>query len=135
LRGIVACNRGVLLLPDSSADGRRRPTLARYVAGRVADLRRHHGISQQALAEQVGVNRSTITRFESGETSDPPLSLIERLAVALGVPARDLMPPPTPGAPTRRTSVGRVARGISAIHELTAASEQERESGPVGLAG
>lgn len=82
-----------------------RTTLAQYVAARVAHKRRQAGWTQDDLARAVGVNRSTITRFESGETVDPPLSLIDRIATALGVPVSDLVPsaPPDRTAPPNET--------------------------------
>ena len=47
-------------------------------------LRTKKGFSQQELAERMYVNRSTITRWESG-TRLPDLAMISRLSQCLGI--------------------------------------------------
>jgi transcriptional regulator with XRE-family HTH domain len=56
--------------------------------------RKARGISQEALAEVFGHNRTYIGGFERGERN-PSLKVIERLAAAIDVePFKLLMPPP-----------------------------------------
>jgi transcriptional regulator with XRE-family HTH domain len=53
---------------------------------RLAVLRKARGLTQQALADQVGLAVLQIRRYEGG-TSQPALDVIRRLAIALGVSA------------------------------------------------
>lgn len=48
-------------------------------------------LTQDELAELAGVHRTTVQDTEGGKT-DPKFSLLLRLARALRLPARDLMP-------------------------------------------
>ena len=50
---------------------------------RLAALRKERGLTQQALADQVGVTVLQIHRYENG-TSQPTLGVIRNLAIALG---------------------------------------------------
>ena len=52
-------------------------------------LRKKRSLTQEALAEEVGVTRQTIAKWESGE-SIPDLELAGRLAAALDVSLDDL---------------------------------------------
>lgn len=53
---------------------------------RLAALRKERGLTQQALADQVGLAVLQIRRYEGG-TSQPTLDVIRRLAIALGASA------------------------------------------------
>jgi transcriptional regulator with XRE-family HTH domain len=53
---------------------------------RLTVLRKARGLTQQALADQVGIAVLQVHRYESG-TSQPTLDVIRRLAIALGVSA------------------------------------------------
>lgn len=53
---------------------------------RLTALRKERGMTQQALANQVGLAVLQIRRYEGG-TSQPTLDVIRRLAIALGVSA------------------------------------------------
>jgi transcriptional regulator with XRE-family HTH domain len=57
---------------------------------RLASLRKKKGLTQQALAERVGVHVMQIYRYESG-TSQPTLDVIRKLAVELGVTADEIV--------------------------------------------
>ena len=63
------------------------------IAGNVLDfpqqlaaLRKHHGLTQRALAERVGIHVVQLRRYEGG-TSQPTLDVIRKLATALSVSA------------------------------------------------
>lgn len=56
---------------------------------RVAQARRRAGLSQQQLAERVGVGRATIARMEGGDTS-PSVALALTIARELGEPVEAL---------------------------------------------
>jgi transcriptional regulator with XRE-family HTH domain len=53
---------------------------------RLASLRKKKGLTQQVLAEKVGLHVIQIRRYESGG-SQPTLDVIRRLAIALSVSA------------------------------------------------
>jgi transcriptional regulator with XRE-family HTH domain len=53
---------------------------------RMAVLRKDKGLTQQALADKVGVHLTQIQRYESG-TVQPTLDVLRRLAIALSVSA------------------------------------------------
>jgi putative transcriptional regulator len=62
------------------------------IQNRIRRLRFDHGeITQQALAERVGVTRQTIIALEAGKYV-PSLLLAYRLATAFGVPVEDVFP-------------------------------------------
>lgn len=50
---------------------------------RLADLRRHNGLSQTEVAARMGTSQSALARLESGQ-SDARLSTLMRYAAALG---------------------------------------------------
>ena len=52
----------------------------------LAALRKQRTLTQQALAERIGVHVVQLRRYESG-SSQPTLEVIRRMAVALGVSA------------------------------------------------
>lgn len=53
---------------------------------RLAALRKGKGLTQQTLAEKVGVHLTQIQRYESGAVQ-PTLDVLRRLAIALSVSA------------------------------------------------
>jgi transcriptional regulator with XRE-family HTH domain len=57
---------------------------------RLKQLREAKGWSQARLADETGVTREYIARLETGK-HDPPLSRVEKLANALGVPIGRLL--------------------------------------------
>src|SRR5262245_50842438 len=69
---------------------------------RLRELRDAVGLNQAELAERAGVVPANISRWESGDR-EPLVSQVRKLADALGVPAEELLKPPTstPEAPRR----------------------------------
>jgi len=57
---------------------------------RLAALRKERGLTQQALAERVGIHVTQVRRYEGGG-AQPTLDVIRRLAVALSVSADQLV--------------------------------------------
>lgn len=47
--------------------------------------RRHAGFSQKQLAQAVGVQRSAVSHWESGESRNPGLANLRQVAVVTGV--------------------------------------------------
>jgi transcriptional regulator with XRE-family HTH domain len=66
---------------------------------RLVALRKEKGLTQQALADRVGVHVMQIRRYESG-ASQPTLDVIRRLAVALSVSADTLLFDPEDRGPS-----------------------------------
>jgi transcriptional regulator with XRE-family HTH domain len=64
----------------------RRQTLGQ----RIGDLRRSAGLSQDDLADRIGMERRSIQRYERGER-DPRFSELLLVAEALGVDMTDLV--------------------------------------------
>jgi transcriptional regulator with XRE-family HTH domain len=57
---------------------------------RVVELRKEKGLTQQHLAERVGVHVQQLKRYEAG-ASQPTLDVIRNLAMALGVSSDQLL--------------------------------------------
>ncbi len=68
-----------------------RLTGAIEVGRRVAEARDRRGKSQDALAAEVGVSRSSISMLEGGYRV-PRVDLLLRIAQSLGVSVADLLP-------------------------------------------
>jgi transcriptional regulator with XRE-family HTH domain len=66
---------------------------------RLAALRKEKGLTQQALADRVGVHVMQIRRYEGG-MSQPTLDVIRRLAIALSVSADTLLFDPEDRGPS-----------------------------------
>ena len=60
------------------------------IAQRLAELRRERGFSQEGLAEQLGLSRQAVSKWESG-ASDPSTTNLMALAKLFGVSAEDLL--------------------------------------------
>ena len=58
------------------------------IAQRLAELRRERGFSQEGLAEQLGLSRQAVSKWERG-AGFPDVSLLEPLADALAL-AREI---------------------------------------------
>lgn len=70
-------------------------SLLQFVAGRIHDLRTKYGgggISQEALANHLGVAPNTISRWETG-TYKPALDDLDKLARFFGVSVLEFFPP------------------------------------------
>ncbi|GGU90864.1 hypothetical protein GCM10010275_29780 [Streptomyces litmocidini] len=58
---------------------------------RVRDARLYADLTQEQLAERAGIDRSTLQRIERGQ-NDAKFSHLARVARALNLPTRDLLP-------------------------------------------
>lgn len=80
--------------PASSAARPRRlreATVTAEIAQRLRTARTQRRLTQQALAEQLGMSREAISRYESGERDIHIATLID-LSRALGCPLTELLP-------------------------------------------
>lgn len=67
--------------------------IARYLADNILALRKARGMSQQQLAKQAEIPRSTLTHIESG-SGNPSLQNLARLSTALQVGIEELLSRP-----------------------------------------
>jgi transcriptional regulator with XRE-family HTH domain len=58
----------------------------------VRHYRRAAGLSQLELARKAGVGASSVARIEGGHMENPRVQTVVKLARALGIEPRDLMP-------------------------------------------
>src|SRR5262245_20951604 len=92
--------RGGLGVPATTADAGSERPLAQYVKQRRLEL----GLSQSELAGRCGVSQKTVSLIEAGQTQQPRLGLLHRLAAALGDAPADLerhivgVEPPAPAS-------------------------------------
>jgi XRE family transcriptional regulator, regulator of sulfur utilization len=68
-------------------------TTASHLARNLVSLRHTRALTQEGLARDAGVPRSTIANLESGE-GNPSLSVLVKVAHALGVPIDELLASP-----------------------------------------
>jgi transcriptional regulator with XRE-family HTH domain len=59
-------------------------------AERLVELRKQHGLTQQALADRTDIHVTLIRRYEAGKTQ-PSLDPLKRIAIALSVSADTLL--------------------------------------------
>ena len=59
------------------------------LADKIITLRKKNGWSQEELAEQVGVSRQAISKWENGR-SCPNILMLDDIAAALGLEIKDL---------------------------------------------
>jgi transcriptional regulator with XRE-family HTH domain len=58
---------------------------------KIRRLRLRAGMSQESLAQRVGVTTHTIWRLENGPTFNPRFETLRALAKALGIPLKELL--------------------------------------------
>lgn len=56
----------------------------------IKEYRKKKGITQDALAARIGINRATISKYESGAIS-PPMEQIVKIAQVLNTPLIDIL--------------------------------------------
>ena len=61
------------------------------IAKNIKKYREKKGISQDKLSKLAGITLHTITKIESGATSDPRIETVKKIANALGVSVDDLL--------------------------------------------
>ena len=65
-------------------------SIATGFPARIAELRKEKGLTQQQLAERVGVHVQQLKRYEGG-ISQPTLDVIRNMAIAFGVASDQLL--------------------------------------------
>lgn len=73
----------------------RQADIVNRFADRLREIRRSSGMTQLDLARKAHVTEAYVGRLERGEAA-PGIDLVDRLAVALGTTAADLLPTTDP---------------------------------------
>jgi transcriptional regulator with XRE-family HTH domain len=63
----------------------------RHLATRIRAGRERAGLTQQELANRVGITRVYVAKLEGGDRDAPSLPVLERIAKALGMKLVDLL--------------------------------------------
>ena len=63
----------------------------RFLGEELLRLRKEQFLSQRDLAQRAGVSPTTIMHLETGESADPRLSTVRKVAEALGVDPNSLV--------------------------------------------
>lgn len=63
-----------------------------FVANKIREYRKMHGLTQRELGDKVGVKHNTISGYESG-INEPEQDLLFKIANALEISVNDLFPP------------------------------------------
>lgn len=87
--------------------------LAKRLGRKIAERRKHLEWTQDQLAERVGVDAETISRFERG-TNLPSLPTLDRLATALQVEVGELLSRESSGRSDESAKVSAWIEGLSA---------------------
>jgi DNA-binding XRE family transcriptional regulator len=67
------------------------PLRMRFLSEELLRLRKESFLSQRDLAQKAGVSPTTIMHLETGESVDPRLSTVRKIAEALGVDPNSLV--------------------------------------------
>jgi transcriptional regulator with XRE-family HTH domain len=67
----------------------RRYEVNKKIGQKLKKARKNSGITQEQLAEKVGMHYTSISRIETGD-ANPPVQTINKIAKALKIPLSDL---------------------------------------------
>lgn len=92
------------------------------LGARVAQLRKQAGLSQQAVADELGIAQQTLAHYEVGRLR-MPVSLLPKLAQLFGVPGDDLLGLTGSGA-GKRGPTPKLQQQIERLHRLPKAKQK-----------
>lgn len=81
-----------------------------HFAGALKKLREQKGLSQGDIFRKTGIERSYLSRLESGQIDDPRLTTVVVLARALGLSVDDLVREAVAGAEAEEKRLGRLSK-------------------------
>lgn len=82
---------------------------------RVAQLRKEQGLTQQALADHLGIAQQTLAHYEVGRLR-MPVSLLPEFSRRFGVPVDELLG--LPGAHSKRGPASRFQQQLARVSQL-----------------
>lgn len=85
------------------------------IGSRIRAKREELGLTLEAVAEQLGVHRSTVLRYETGDTRHIPLDTVEKLAGILHTTPADLLGWQEPAEPELDPEIRLVARNMQRL--------------------
>ena len=87
-------------------------TSKQLLGARIREIRKARGLSQETLAELIGIEPRHVSRIEVGK-SYPTISRLEKLSEVLGVPLKDFFDFDHLESPEKRTKdIESVIRGL-----------------------
>jgi transcriptional regulator with XRE-family HTH domain len=92
------------------------------LGARVAQLRKQAGLSQQAVADELGIAQQTLAHYEVGRLR-MPVSLLPKLAQLFGVPGDDLLGL-TGTSAGKRGPTPKLQQQIERLHRLPKAKQK-----------
>jgi len=93
------------------------------LGARIAQARKDHGITQQQLAEQLGIAQQTLAHYEVGRLR-VPASMLPTLAQLLTPSLDELISAATPKRHGKRGPTSRLQQQIEAIEQLPKTKQQ-----------
>jgi transcriptional regulator with XRE-family HTH domain len=93
------------------------------LGARIAQARKEHGLTQQQLADQLGIPQQTLAHYEVARARIPA-SMLPTLAQLLTLSLDELIGNPLPRSKSRRGSNSRLQQQIEAIEQLPKTKQQ-----------
>ncbi|KAF1687875.1 transcriptional regulator [Pseudoxanthomonas broegbernensis] len=109
------------VLPAAVALSKEETAFFVQMGARIAQLRKHQGITQAQLAEWLGVSQQTITAYEVGRRRIQ-VSALPTIARALGVSVEELIGAPT--TPAKRGPAPKLQQQLERITRLPKAQQR-----------
>lgn len=93
------------------------------LGARIAEARKEHGLTQQQLADQLGIPQQTLAHYEVARAR-LPASLLPTLAQLLTLSLDELIGNPLTRRPGRRGPTSRLQQQIEAVEQLPKTKQQ-----------
>jgi transcriptional regulator with XRE-family HTH domain len=110
------------LSPSTVAVSPEEQRFFKDLGSRIAELRKEQGLTQQALADALGLAQQVVASYEIGRRR-VPVSALPALARALGVPIETLLGESSAASP-RRGPAPKLARHMERISRLPKAKQR-----------
>ena len=93
------------------------------LGGRIAQVRKEHGLTQQQLADQLGIPQQTLAHYEVARARIPA-SMLSTLAQLLTLSLDELIGNPLRQSKSKRDPGSRLQQQIEAIEQLPKTRQQ-----------
>jgi len=98
-------------------------TFFKTLGARVAKARKDQGLTQQELADYLGIAQETLAHYEVGRTRFP-VSMLPKLADKLNLSLDEMLGREATHAPGKRGPVSRLQQQVDAISQLPKAKQR-----------